>query len=178
MPVVKGVLIRLFRRDVCGLDVSRIEGRIPADFGRDARAIEGAHELLRRCDAMGVPWAVVTSGTRALVEGWSKALGLPRPGCSVVAEEVEHGKPDPAGYRLARSQLGLAADARTLVLEDSPAGIQAGKAAGCDVVALTTTHAAEAVARSGADWIVSDLRDVVLRGRDAGTGRWRVQIRA
>lgn len=159
------------------LDVAQIEGRIPTDFGQDAKVIAGAHDILRACDDLGVPWAIVTSGTSAILQGWLEVLDLARPQTTVVAEEVERGKPDPAGYRLAKSQLGLSPEAKTLVLEDSPVGVQAGKAAGCEVVALLTTHAADQLVKSGADWIVSDLRSVILHGRDAGTGRVRVELR-
>ena len=48
----------------------------------------------------------------------------------VVAEDVDQGKPDPACYLLGRSRLSLDKKAKMLVLEDSPAGVKAGKAAG------------------------------------------------
>ena len=53
------------------------------------------------------------------------------------------------------------------VSPDAPAGIRAGKAAGCQVVGLTTTHPFEQVKAAGADWIVRDLRSVQLLGRTA-----------
>lgn len=49
-----------------------------------------------------------------------------------------------------------------LVLEDSPAGIRAGKAAGCRVLGVVTTHTAKEVKDAGADWVVEDLRSVVV----------------
>ncbi|KAL8862653.1 MAG: hypothetical protein Q9178_001151 [Gyalolechia marmorata] len=158
------------------LDVAEIEGRIPTDFGQDAKVIAGAHDILRACNDLSVPWAIVTSGTSAILQGWLEVLDLARPQTTVVAEEVEHGKPDPAGYRLGQSRLGLSHEAKTLVLEDSPVGVRAGKAAGCLVVALLTTHTIDQLATSGADWIVSDLRNVILHGRDAKTGRVRVEL--
>ncbi len=159
------------------LDVAEIEGRIPTEFGQDAKVIAGAHDILRACNDLGVPWAIVTSGTSAILQGWLEVLDLARPQTTVVAEEVEHGKPDPAGYRLAQSRLGLSPEAKTLVLEDSPVGVRAGKAAGCEVVAVLTTHPTDQLAKAGADWIVSDLRNVILHGRDPETGRFRVELR-
>ncbi len=158
-------------------DVARIERRIPIEFGQDAREIPGARALLEACNAADVPWAVVTSGTRALVDGWLEVLKLPPPPCLVVAEEVDRGKPDPTCYQLGRRRLGRAEHAPMLVLEDSPAGVQAGKAAGCAVVAVTTTHTASQVEAAGADWIVPDLRSVILHEREPETGRVRVEIR-
>lgn len=57
-----------------------------------------------------------------------------------------------------------------LVLEDSPAGIKAGKAAGCRVLGVATTHTAKEVKEAGADWVVEDLRSVVVArvGEDGG----------
>lgn len=101
---------------------------------------------------------------------------MARPRCLVVAEDVETGKPDPACYSLARRRLGLSDDAELLVLEDSPAGVRAGKAAGCRVVGLTTTHSAQQVKEAGADWIVEDLSSVTLRAWDETTGKLQVEI--
>ena len=44
-----------------------------------------------------------------------------------------------------------------IVCEDAPAGIQAARAAGMRVIAITTTHAASAL--SGADVVIDDLRE-------------------
>ncbi|KAI9781474.1 MAG: hypothetical protein M1816_002361 [Peltula sp. TS41687] len=157
--------------------VAQIEGLIPTEFGRDAKEIAGARPLLDALERAGAPWAVVTSGTRPLVDGWLNVLQLAHPRHLVVAEDVEKGKPDPSGYILARSKLGLSPEAPTLVVEDAPAGIQAGKAAGCKVVAVTTTHTARDVQAAGADFIVCDLQDVILRGWDADTGQLQLEIR-
>lgn len=102
---------------------------------------------------------------------------MAHPRCLVVAEDVETGKPDPACYNLARKRLGLPDDAEMLVLEDSPAGVRAGKAAGCKVVGLITTHSAREVQEAGADWITRDLRSVTLRAWDDKTSKLEVEIR-
>jgi len=54
-----------------------------------------------------------------------------------------------------------------LVLEDAPAGVRAGKAAGYRVVALATTHAVSQLKEAGADWIVRDMSSVTLERWDA-----------
>ncbi|KAF2496296.1 putative glycerol-3-phosphate phosphatase [Lophium mytilinum] len=156
--------------------VSHIEGLIPKQFGADAVEIAGARELLQQLEESSVPWAVVTSGTRPLVNGWLDIMKLARPKHLVVAEDVEHGKPDPACYQLGRSRLGVPQDASMLVLEDAPAGVRAGKAAGFKVVALATTHTLEQLREAGADWIVQDMRSVKLIGWDKSTREARIQI--
>lgn len=60
----------------------------------------------------------------------------------VSAEEVLHGKPAPDVFIAAANQLGF--DPKNcIVIEDSPAGLQAGRAAGCFVIALETSHPRE-----------------------------------
>ncbi|KAJ5664601.1 hypothetical protein N7462_011414 [Penicillium macrosclerotiorum] len=146
------------------LDVSFIEGRIPKEYGSDATEIPGGRDLLSALETAGARWGVVTSGTRALIDGWLGVLGLPHPAMLVVAEDVELGKPDPRCYLLGRKKLDLEASTSLLVLEDAPSGIRAGKAAGFKVLALTTTHSVEQLQAAGADWIVEDLRSVSVKG--------------
>ena len=89
-------------------------------------------------------WAVVTSATVPLAEARLKAAGVTPPALMITAEQVERGKPDPAGYRLAAERLGVDI-ADCLVFEDAEAGIKAGEAAGADVVVITAawTHPLE-----------------------------------
>jgi len=110
------------------------------------------------------------------VTGWLDVLKLTQPKHLVVAEDVEKGKPDPACYLLGRLRLGVSPGASVLVIEDAPAGIKAGKAAGCKVVGLTTTHDVKVVKEAGADWIVKDLRSVRFKGWDEKTGEVKLEI--
>jgi glycerol-1-phosphatase len=150
------------------VDISELEGRIPKEFGQDADEIPGARALLQKLDAAHAPWAVVTSGTRALITGWIERLKLAKPEVLVVAEEVTNGKPDPEGYLLGRERLGLQDKQNMIVFEDAPSGIRAGKAAGFRVVGLATTHTLKQVREAGADWIVKDLRSISLKSVENG----------
>lgn len=96
-------------------------------------------------------------------------MKLAHPRFLVTAEEVADGKPDPACYRLGAERLGLkeTKPERLLVLEDAPAGVRAGKAAGYRVVALATTHDVGRLREAGADWIVQDMRSVTVERWDA-----------
>ncbi|CAN8098802.1 unnamed protein product [Discula destructiva] len=141
--------------------VSYMEGLLPKHHGDDAVEIPGARALLNELGARNLPWAIVTSGTMPLCSGWLERMNLPMPEHLVTAESVEIGKPDPACYRLGRERIKLAGDDKNvLVLEDAPAGIRAGKAAGCKVLGLVTSHTVEQVRSAEPDWIVKDLDSV------------------
>ncbi|KAH6963999.1 hypothetical protein HG530_003243 [Fusarium avenaceum] len=151
--------------------VRDMEGRLPKYHGHEAVEIPGARSMLEALIARSSPWAIVTSGTVPLVTGWLHARDLPTPPSDrlVTAESVENGKPDPACYRLGRERLGLEAEgAHILVLEDSPAGIRAGKAAGCKVLGLVTSHTVEQVVAAEPDWVVRDLSSVKVLRSEGG----------
>ena len=103
-----------------------------------ATVLPGAAELL--AGATGLPVAIVTSCTDALAQARLGEARLPAPPVMVTADRVRRGKPDPEGYRAAAAALGVD-PGDCLVLEDAPAGIAAGRAAGATVVGITTTHA-------------------------------------
>ena len=100
--------------------------------------------------------AVVTSSTRPLALVRIAAAGLTAPGVVVTASDVTRGKPDPQPFLLAAEHLGVD-PARCLVVEDAPAGLDAGRAAGCATLALATTHTRDELAASEPDAVVGDL---------------------
>ena len=89
-------------------------------------------------------WAVVTSASVPLARARLNAAGVTPPAVMITAEDVERGKPDPAGYLKAAATLGFDI-ADCLVFEDAEAGIKAGEAAGADVIVVTAarTHPLE-----------------------------------
>jgi beta-phosphoglucomutase len=98
--------------------------------------------------AAHVPVAVVSGAHRDEVVPALDAAGLAAAVAVVVtSEDVERGKPDPAGYILALERLdeGLRAEDVT-VFEDTEAGVVAAKAAGMRCVAIPGTHAPERLA--------------------------------
>ena len=104
-------------------------------------------------------WAVVTSGTRVLATARLRNTGLQIPRVLVGAEDVEKGKPDPECYLKGAELLGVSAE-RCVVVEDTPAGIQAARSAGMVAVAVATTHRASELSK--ADAVVRALSDVLL----------------
>ncbi|ROR93019.1 HAD-IA family hydrolase [Nocardioides aurantiacus] len=125
-------------------------------------ALPGALALLTSLTGAGLPWAVATSATRRLALARLEAAGLPVPEVLVTADDVAHGKPAPDPYVEAATRLGLD-PADCVVLEDSPAGVEAGVAAGARVVGVSLPEGAP-----GTDLVVADLAG--LTASRAGSG--------
>ncbi|MEU1999392.1 trehalose-phosphatase [Nocardia gamkensis] len=83
----------------------------------------------------------------------------------IVAEKLGlPGKPDPAMLLEAARRLGAEPD-RTVVVEDAEAGVAAGRGGGFALVIGVDRHAnADRLLAHGADFVVSDLAEVGLRG--------------
>ena len=127
-----------------GLDFQKEAAWFDAQEEADAEGIVeviGAKALLARIER----WAVVTSAHRRLAEIRMRSAGLPVPSVLVCGDEITRGKPDPEGYLKAAEMLGVE-PARCLVVEDAPAGVEAGQRAGMQVIAVSTTLPASAFA--------------------------------
>ena len=121
--------------------------------------LPGALEILRALPPDR--WTIATSCTRRLAEVRIRAAGLPMPRHLITSDDVRHGKPDPEPYIKAATILGFS-PSDCVVAEDAPAGIRAGKAAGCRVLALRTTAPDPELIEAGATWIFKDLASVSL----------------
>jgi HAD superfamily hydrolase (TIGR01509 family) len=83
--------------------------------------------------------AVVSGALREMVEAVLAGAGLAGLFDAVVtAEDVDRGKPHPAGYQLALELLDVS-PAEAVAVEDSEGGVRAAKAAGLYVVAMLGT---------------------------------------
>jgi mannitol-1-/sugar-/sorbitol-6-phosphatase len=131
--------------------LARIEALEQGDVD-GIRPIPGAVELLS-----GLPanWAIVTSGTPALLAARMAAAGLPKAPVVVTGEDVTAGKPAPDGYLKAAAALGIPIS-DCVVVEDAPAGIQSGRTAG----AAGVLGVGELAVTTDADIVVQDLRGV------------------
>jgi len=130
----------------------------------DVIALPGTTQLLSTLSDNR--FAVVTSATRALAVVRLRAAGFAIPKHLVTSNDIQRGKPDPEPYFRGAQILGLSA-ADCVVIEDAPAGIQSGKAAGSRVVALRTTAPDSALRAAGTDWIVTDCSAISLQCTDA-----------
>jgi sugar-phosphatase len=104
-------------------------------------------------------WTVVTSASEKMMHSRLRAAGILAPRHAVGGDTVSMGKPHPEGYLRAAAILTRRPD-ECLVIEDAPAGVRAGKAAGCLVLAVASSHRPGELQE--ADWIVASIDQIAV----------------
>jgi sugar-phosphatase len=112
-------------------------------------------------------WAIATSCTRPLAEVRLRAAGLPVPECIVTSTDVMMGKPHPEPFLMAATKVGFPAT-ECVVVEDVPAGVRAGKAAGARVIGFRTTVEEAELRGAGANFVVNNCDDISLEHYSGG----------
>ena len=127
----------------------------------------GLYELLAELERRGIPAVLATSTTRDSAWGHLQRAKVDRYFLGAVCgDEVSRSKPDPEVFVKAAALAGKD-PARCMVLEDSPAGVRAGAAAGCFTVMVPDLTAPDEELRALADEILPGLKDVIpLLDRD------------
>lgn len=142
----------------------RLNERIAETFPTDLKAIEGVAEAM---DALGIPFCVASNAETAKL-----LLGLRMTGLHdrlaphiFSASDVPRPKPAPDLFLHAARTMG-ADPARCLVVEDSPTGVKAGRAAGMTVLgfcggAHCAPDHAERLIEAGAHRILGHMSELV-----------------
>jgi len=143
-------------------EVRKLEAR-EADDTEGVFVMPGAVDLVAAIPK--TRWCIVTSGTHHLATSRLKLAGIPIPAVLVTADDVVEGKPHPEPYLKGARLLGMD-PARCVVIEDAPAGIQAGHAAGMKVIALTSTYGPDELRE--ADAVVERLSEIGVERRADG----------
>ena len=152
----RGVLERVAPHLLSDEEIEHIDA-LHAETG--GAALPGAAALLGQMPEGRL--AVVTSCSPPLAAARLRSSGLPTPSVLITSDMTPRGKPFPDPYLAGAVALG-ADPGECLVIEDAPAGVDAARAAGMAVWAVTTTHAASELA---ADAVFDDLRGVLGRLR-------------
>jgi len=137
-------------------------------------AIAGAGEFLSTLPSDA--WVIVTSASTALAQARLRRAGLPIPKMLISADDVERGKPDPEPYTTGARRCSRPPD-RCVVIEDAPAGVAAGRAAGMRVIGVAATYSREALYEAGATVVADRLE--ALRTEEGMAGfRLAIQVEA
>jgi beta-phosphoglucomutase len=134
---------------------------LPEEFQPFSRLspLPGAHKFVLKCRNKGLKLALATSADTVKMEVNLKEIGLSGDSFHsiITGLDVKKKKPFPDIYLRASDTLGLK-PGDCLVIEDAVSGIEAGKAAGCRCLAITTS--VDAIALKEADWICDSLLNV------------------
>jgi beta-phosphoglucomutase len=127
-------------------------------YANDIKPVDGLVEFLKRMDFQGIPRAIATSAPRENVDFTLEKTRTGQYFETILDESfVSKGKPDPEIY--IKSAAALKFDPKDcIVFEDSLSGVKSGKAAGCKVVGITTTHTAEELHET--DLIIENFYDL------------------
>lgn len=148
---MRGMVVEEFGVDLDDAFWARLEADSHAALAERLVAVPGMRAVV---EGLAVPCAVASSSSHARIALSLRTAGLAdlfEVGARFSAEDVERGKPAPDLFLHAAAALGVEAPA-CVVVEDSPFGVQAARAAGMDVIGFTGGgHADEAwAARLGA----------------------------
>lgn len=113
--------------------------RVFAAFERELRAVEGVDEVVGKLAADGVAYCLASSGSHERIRVALRAAGLRGwfgEERIFSAQDVGRGKPAPDLFLHAARTMGVAPE-RCAVVEDSPLGVRAARAAGMAVFGFT-----------------------------------------
>lgn len=109
-------------------------------YKESIRPLEGLLVFLEKLRKFGLDCAIATSAPRENVDFVLDMTGTGQYFETILDESfVSRGKPDPEIYLKTAAALGYKPE-DCIVLEDSVSGVKSGKAAGCKVVGILTTH--------------------------------------
>jgi beta-phosphoglucomutase len=112
-------------------------------YKKDIKPVEGLVDFLKKMESENIVRAIATSAPKENVDFTLKLTGTKKYFNTILDESfVSKGKPDPEIYLKTAAAVGFKPE-HCIVLEDSLSGAKSGKAAGCKVIGITTTHSEE-----------------------------------
>ncbi|MFJ2744515.1 HAD family hydrolase [Streptomyces sp. NPDC087440] len=139
----------------------QLHERVFAAFERELQPVAGVEDVLANLVAEGVPYCVASSGSHERIRVGHRRTGLDEwfeEEWLFSSEDVGKGKPAPDLFLFAAERMGVAPE-RCVVVEDSPLGVQAARAAGMDVYGFTAMTPAERL--EGAKGYFSDMKELL-----------------
>lgn len=104
------------------------------------KPIDGVIEFLNWARDNHSEMSLVTSSNKKVQNFITESFGITDLFDEIVTgDDIEKGKPDPQPYLRALGKLGISG-AGSIVIEDSKIGIISTQKAGCDVLAIATSH--------------------------------------
>lgn len=134
--------------------------RVFAAFARELKPVAGVGDVLEELAADGVPYCVASSGSHERIRVGHRTTGLDRwfeDARIFSSQDVGRGKPAPDLFLYAAGRMGVEPE-RCVVVEDSPLGVRAARAAGMEVYGFTAMTPPAKLA--DADQLFSDMGEL------------------
>ncbi len=164
-------LLRETGRSLSGRDIELLQQDHVANYLAQAdsvRALPGASELLAALTAQGVPWAIATSGRKAMAVRALAMLGLDDNAPMVTRDMVRRAKPDPDLFLAAAALIGVE-PAQAWVVGDSVWDLLAARRAGAlGIGLLSGGYGREELERAGAYRVYADPAELLARADEVG----------
>ncbi len=158
-------ILRHFLGELSDDEVQNLGHQKDTLFMEEATAmtmIEGLPEFLQQLTQANISLAVGSSGSDGRVNHILQLFGLRKFFQAIVTgDQVTVGKPDPAVFRLASKELGVA-PSETLVFEDSVSGVKAANAAGMKCIGIAADGLIPKLLDAGAIQIVPNYINLSL----------------
>ncbi len=123
------------------------------------KPVKGLVPLLEKISALNMPMAIATSGIQVNIDFMFSHIPIQHYFKAIVnSAHIKTGKPDPEIYFKTAELLKVNPE-KCLVFEDAVVGVQAAKAAGMKVFAITTTHTADEL--KDADRIIAEYSSLL-----------------
>lgn len=123
------------------------------------KPIDGVIEFLEWARTAHPHMALVTSSIKRIQSRITQEFGITDLFDAIVTgDDVDEGKPSPKPYLLSLGRLGVSG-LFSVVVEDSHSGILSAQRADCDVLAITTSHPREDLAKSQPNYIVDSYSE-------------------
>jgi HAD superfamily hydrolase (TIGR01509 family) len=166
-----GALLRETGHPVDAAQVARLQQAHADAYRRYAgklRLLPGARELLTHLTAVGVPWAVATSGLMAAAEPTLELLGVPDGVPVVTRDQVAHAKPDPDLFLAATARLGVDVTDAVVVGDSVWDLLAARRARALGIGLLSGGYGREELERAGAYRVYGDPADLLRHLDEVG----------
>jgi beta-phosphoglucomutase len=128
-------------------------------------AYSGVVNLIKKLHAEQIPLAICSGALRSDILPILEMLDIAECFAVIItAEDVAKSKPDPECYRLTFEKLNDLSPAaipktHTLVIEDTPAGIESAQGAGLQVIAVANSYPHETIAK--ASLVIDSLEELI-----------------
>lgn len=132
-----------------------------ADVQRYLEPMDGAFELLEQCSKANLRMVIGSQNERELLEKAADAFGIRKYFAAILSlQDLTHKKPHPEIVLLAAQHAGVPSQ-EAVVIEDSPHGLEAARAADSACIGITSSFPRETLMPL-ADAVVDSMREITV----------------